>query len=100
MTPDLVLWLRSQLDADEQKHSVIMFSGIDDRRFELRTVAAHRAILDDYEDLRRWADDPSNDPATAAAYGSCALALTMVIRRLAEIYTERPGFDPSWKVET
>ena len=99
MSTDLVSWLRSQLDTDEQRHSVIMFSGIDDRRFELRTVAAHRAILDDYAAIKDAAEDPA-DEATSATYAVCLRVLDLPIRRLASIYEDRPGFDPSWRADT
>lgn len=64
----------------------------------LRTVAAHREILDDLIEIDRFKDDERSDEVTRAAYLQCSLVLRHAVRRLAAIYESRPGYSKEWKL--
>ena len=62
----------------------------------MRTVAAHRAILDEHAEGRFG--------LPGAFERNCIRCVTVAapcttVRRLASIYAARAGFDPAWKVE-
>lgn len=116
---DLVLWLRSQLDADdfEVQRALLTLVHPESRRpweEKARTVAAHRAILDDLlaEPHEFWDEIPTAtcalervDSWTGRAEPgdecTCGVAgrVERRIKLLASIYSERPGFDPSWRAD-
>jgi hypothetical protein len=52
----------------------------------LRTIAAHRAILDSYR-------------TEAVCESDASVVLESALHAIAAIYQDRPGFDPSWTVE-
>lgn len=53
----------------------------------LRTVQAHREILDRHDHRGKWCLGAAPQPIT----GACP-----DVRSLAAIYRDHPGFDPSW----
>jgi hypothetical protein len=110
---DLVEWLTAQLDADEQAARKATSGGpwrIDgmsvrahdnvlvirhtwpqeaehivrhDPLSVLRTIAAHRAIIDSYR-------------TEAVCESDAAVVLESALHAIAAIYQDRPGFDLSW----
>lgn len=113
MTADLVAWLKFQIDVDErlaqraESESFVvqgdgggavtefLFTQLSDSRAALAEVTAKRAILDRYEFVGSHGpavDHPRAMDMTTGAEG----ALRDVVRMLAQVYRDRPGFDPSW----
>lgn len=96
---DLLSWLREALDEHERTANDVSRHGCDCmdvdcadsalREAVLRTVAAHREILDRHERMGNgdcdycWRNPDASWP--------CA-----DVRSLAAIYRDHPGFDPSW----
>ena len=103
---DLVEWLTAQLDADEALARAVEpsrnwvgayseaspphgpFIAANNPSHVLRTIAAHRAILDRHDHRGKWCLGAAPQPIT----GACP-----DVRALASIYEDRPGFDPSWR---
>ena len=93
---DLVEWLTAQLDADERmalssrgvaaNRTHYRASLIDSIDQDLRTIAAHRAILDSYR-------------TEAVCESDAAVVLESALHAIAAIYQDRPGFDPSWTAD-
>lgn len=103
MTTGLVEWLRSQLDADEAANRGVMslwegMCGWSPNQV-LRTVAAHRAILDRHHGVEmilpggrvQWLCAQCDIESDAWPCDD--------VRALASIYEDRPGFDPSWRAD-
>lgn len=125
MSADLVSWLRSTLDEQERRarkvhkadapwvrqqlarcppDTLMVFdalTALNDPADVLRTVAAHRAILDRHS--------PDNDLARDPYCSRCSCVNTSCdyfvdwpcpdVLSLLSIYSDRPGFDPSWRAE-
>ena len=81
--------------------SVAAHAALHDPAAVLRTVAAHRAILASLRDARSRRDYYVRDGEEPFASESRAHveALELVVRRLAAIYSDREGWDPSWTTE-
>lgn len=91
-------WLTAQLDADERDADPeVEVRAVAEHA--LRTIAAHRAILERYKTAI-----VSRDVAVGTLLaGATRMSLRIheeSARLIAAIYQDRPGFDPSWKVET
>lgn len=106
MTASLAAWLLVQFAADEAAARVKDVGHTNECRMDydaelpvpcscdgparvLATVAAHRAIVE----RRLDAEFPDFD-------GGYSTAIDDVIRDLAQVYSDRPGFQPEWRVET
>lgn len=102
MTGDLVERLRAKIAEVEEiaQHAegacvhidscdglVAFYNGdFDGPAHVLRTIQAHRQILDDFANLLARRDNTADDMATAAAYASCAQGFKIALDRLASIY--------------
>lgn len=105
----LVEWLTAQLDADERDADPeVEVRAVAEHT--LRTIAAHRAILARHqpdEPMHDWKDHQTctecGGYTIRPGFGDRGFNLTWpcpTLRLIAAIYQDRPGFDPSWKVET
>lgn len=111
MSDDLIVWLRAQLDEDERGinewievpwdgllssplravHEITEQVGVQRMRAE---VAAKRAILDSY--------DEDEDRVTFGHWTSCSDScpgnvIYEVVKLLASVYADRPGYRDEWK---
>lgn len=95
----LVEWLRSTLDGIQGQAEDA--DGWYWPPLVLRTVQAHREILDGYVEAVVLADNPGLPPSQHDAVDSLAASMETVVEVIAGIYRESfPGFDPSWLGES
>lgn len=109
---DLVAWLRERLDEDErvarsaregffQPETLSIFAAVSDAAHVithdparvLRQVAAHRRILDEYEQTVEYYATHRAAPA-GELHG-----LLFAVKAIASIYSDHPGYDTAWSLD-
>jgi hypothetical protein len=97
MSDELPQWLSEQLDEDEDEARRLYPSEASVRL--LREVEAKRQILNDLEAAEHEMDRAARDRDTVR-YNEVRVgwtALKRVVRRLAGVYDQRPGYREEWR---
>ena len=111
MSTDLVSWLRQAMtdlerEANRDEPGCLCRDlgchHTEARDTILRTVAAHRAILDEHRPEADIGWDPGPDWCGTCRYDGGLDRFVYpcpTLRLIAAIYESRPGFDPSWRAD-